>query len=297
MRNKKYLSASAIAFVLAILCAVLIADIGMVNSRFLLPETTTPTAIVNHGQVYTKSDNIQYFQDGAGVEHPIISSDYAGIYTDGNAVATTINVVGAFEHVDVYDTDMPEQRSDGDNSTDSITVGDSADYKVNFYLYGSAGGNNKIYEFFSFEIAASGDTITGATQANPCVVTATGHSFSNGNIVKITGVAGMTELNDRLFTVANAGANDFELNDDDGAGINSGGFGVYSSGGTAVLATKLVQVHAERKYAVQNDVGSCSGGGFATLTQGNAIELYVKGETDATDITIEGSQFMIQRIK
>lgn len=36
-----------------------------------LIEVDTPDAIVNIGQVYTKSDNKLYFQDGAGVEHEI----------------------------------------------------------------------------------------------------------------------------------------------------------------------------------------------------------------------------------
>lgn len=36
-----------------------------------LKETTTPTAVPNSGQIYTKTDNEIYFQDGAGVEHTI----------------------------------------------------------------------------------------------------------------------------------------------------------------------------------------------------------------------------------
>jgi hypothetical protein len=36
-----------------------------------LVEVSTPTAIPNIGQVYTKTDNKLYFQDGAGVEHEI----------------------------------------------------------------------------------------------------------------------------------------------------------------------------------------------------------------------------------
>lgn len=37
----------------------------------LLPETTTPDAVADNGQIYTKSDNKLYFQDGAGVEHTV----------------------------------------------------------------------------------------------------------------------------------------------------------------------------------------------------------------------------------
>jgi len=40
-----------------------------------IAETTTPTAIPNHGAVYTKSDNTLYFQDGAGVERALIESE------------------------------------------------------------------------------------------------------------------------------------------------------------------------------------------------------------------------------
>jgi hypothetical protein len=36
-----------------------------------LPEITTPTATTNFGQVYTKTDNKIYFQDGGGTEHEI----------------------------------------------------------------------------------------------------------------------------------------------------------------------------------------------------------------------------------
>ncbi len=75
-------------------------------------------------------------------------------------------------------------------------------------------------------------TITGATQANPCVVTATGHGYSNGDIVYISGVVGMTQLNGNFYTVANKAANTFQL-----SGIDSSAYTAYVSGGTAVPAT------------------------------------------------------------
>lgn len=71
--------------------------------------------------------------------------------------------------------------------------------------------------------------ITGITQANPAVVTYSGaDNFANGDEVIITGVSGMTEVNDERFTVANVntGANTFEL-----SGINSTAYTAYSSGG------------------------------------------------------------------
>ena len=70
--------------------------------------------------------------------------------------------------------------------------------------------------------------IEGATQATPVVITSTGHGFSNGDVVRITGVHGMTELNRRSFTVANQTANTFEL-----AGENGLTYSTYESGGEA----------------------------------------------------------------
>ena len=70
--------------------------------------------------------------------------------------------------------------------------------------------------------------VTGITQANPGVVTATAHPFVNGDTVKLTGVAGMVEVNGVTYTVANKAANTFEL-----SGINTTGFTAYTSAGTA----------------------------------------------------------------
>lgn len=69
-------------------------------------------------------------------------------------------------------------------------------------------------------------TITGATAANPVVITAVAHGFSNGDSVLISGVEGMTELNDNSYTVANKTTNTFEL-----SGINGTAYTAYISGG------------------------------------------------------------------
>ena len=76
-------------------------------------------------------------------------------------------------------------------------------------------------------------TITGITQANPAVVTASSHGYSNGDEVVITGVSGMTEVNGKRFLVADKTTNTFELQDKDGVDINSSSFTAYSSGGVS----------------------------------------------------------------
>lgn len=61
----------------------------------------------------------------------------------------------------------------------------------------------------------AGSTIESVTQAMPPVVTITGHSFSDGDNVRITG-SGVEQLDGEIFTVKNPGANDFELYLSDG---------------------------------------------------------------------------------
>ena len=101
----------------------------------------------------------------------------------------------------------------------SFNRGDS--YVVSFAVSGIVFHKNNDIIFNSTK------TITGATQANPVVITATAHGFSNGDTVYIRNVAGMTELNNYSFTVAGAAANTFQL-----AGTDGTGFAAYTSGGT-----------------------------------------------------------------
>lgn len=73
----------------------------------------------------------------------------------------------------------------------------------------------------------SSKSISGATKANPVVITSNGHGFTNGDRVRITGVSGMTQLNNKIYTVASASTNTFQL-----SGVNGTGYSTYSSSGT-----------------------------------------------------------------
>ena len=77
------------------------------------------------------------------------------------------------------------------------------------------------------QVVSSTKTATGITQANPVVVTSVAHGFSNGDAIKISGVSGTTELNNRRFTVANKTTDTFELSGEDGTSHTA-----YVSGGT-----------------------------------------------------------------
>jgi Flp pilus assembly protein TadG len=68
--------------------------------------------------------------------------------------------------------------------------------------------------------------ISGATRANPVTITSNGHGYSNGDIVWISGVSGMTQINNQAFTVASATTNTFRL-----SGVNGTSYSNYTSGG------------------------------------------------------------------
>lgn len=85
-------------------------------------------------------------------------------------------------------------------------------------------------------------TITGITAANPPVVSATAHGFTDGTPLRFSGIVGMTELNynastnTTIYFVSNAAADTFELQTVSGdtyANLNASGYTAWTSGGVA----------------------------------------------------------------
>jgi hypothetical protein len=121
-------------------------------------------------------------------------------------------------------------------------------------------GNNYI-RFYKDNgaVLEANKTITGITQANPGVVTATAHGYSNGDTVVITGVVGMTQVNNKRFKVASVATDTFALQDIDGNNVNTTSFTAYTSGGIAnrvytLTTTYLTADLFNIKYAQSADV-------------------------------------------
>jgi Flp pilus assembly protein TadG len=127
--------------------------------------------------------------------------------------------------------------------------------------------------------------ITGITRANPAVVTSTAHGFSNGDTVYISGVSGMTQVNNRVFTVANATANTFRLQS-----VNSSGYGSYTSGGTVrecLNATcSAVITASSHGFNVGDRVYFTGVGGMTQLNN----TLFTVSATTGNTFTLSGSQ-------
>ncbi len=78
------------------------------------------------------------------------------------------------------------------------------------------------------------DTITGISNATEAVVTVS-NSYSAGDLIVISGVVGMTRINDQVVRVKSATATDFVAE-----GFDTTDFGTYVSGGQAQKVTSLI---------------------------------------------------------
>lgn len=101
-------------------------------------------------------------------------------------------------------------------------------------------------------------TITGATAANPCVITSVAHGYATGDEVLISGIKGMTQLNNRSFVITVLTADTFSLQDNFAANINSSAYTAYVSGGIAEKVYEITSPYAEAdlyalKYAQNAD--------------------------------------------
>lgn len=104
----------------------------------------------------------------------------------------------------------------------------------------------------SFAIASaygSAITVTGITNANPAVATATAHGLSNGDVIEVT--SGWSKLNNRVVRVANVTANTFELE-----GIDTSSTTAYPAG-TGIGSVREVTAFAQLSQVLNT---STSGG-------------------------------------
>lgn len=130
------------------------------NGVLVLPETTTPTAVDSEGRIYTKSDNMLYFQDGAGEEKVV------------QTAAALLSIAKSY-------------------SFKSPSGGSGTFYDAGFYEFSSADANltnasltqtfgtaNVAYGAHAFIVA--GDA--GVTDGSDLVLTVTGTSITSAGV-------------------------------------------------------------------------------------------------------------------
>ena len=106
-----------------------------------------------------------------------------------------------------------------------VTVDTGASIGWNFSDSASDGGVEIEEAGDASEVAAL--TMNACTQADPGAITCTAnHLLVNGDTVRITGVVGMVELNNKVFTITKTSATAFTI------GVDTSGFTAYGSAGT-----------------------------------------------------------------
>jgi hypothetical protein len=109
-------------------------------------------------------------------------------------------------------------------------------------------------------VTEASSATTGATQADPVVISDTTHAYVDGDIITISGVGGMTELNGKNYIVNNSSAGvSYEIQDMLGTNIDGTGFGAYTTAGISerhvVIATPYTATQIETlSFAQSNDV-------------------------------------------
>ena len=126
-------------------------------------------------------------------------------------------------------------------------------------------------------------TITGATQADPIVITSA-NKFKEGQQVTITGVGGMTELNSNVYTVRNPSASNFQLFNTDGTTAIDGtsGHTSYTSGGAAAHGVVIVS-NVQGTFATGETITGGTSSNTAVI-QADAVGLKGVTSNDFTSV-------------
>lgn len=80
----------------------------------------------------------------------------------------------------------------------------------------------------ALNLVGTARTITAASKGDPILITSTGHGFSDGDVVWISGATGMTQLNNKAYKVGGKTTDSFKLYRLNGNRVDGGNYGTYS---------------------------------------------------------------------
>ena len=161
------------------------------------------------------ADEIEGVITAATVANPVVITNVAHGLVTGNSIVIN-DVVGMIELNDrefvvtklTDDTFELDDEDGGDHET-YISGGTWEKLSEQFSLRDEDGTAYTAYDGLT-------GTITGATQADPVVITNVAHGLSTDDTIFVTGVEGMIEINDRKFVITRIDDDSFELNNEDG---------------------------------------------------------------------------------
>ncbi|KKN76976.1 hypothetical protein LCGC14_0364680 [marine sediment metagenome] len=249
-----------------------------------IKETTTPTADADYGKIYNKSDNILYFQDGDGNEHPLTigGNFYGEMYFNANGNPTTIETAATPIAMREFTTGLLSDWTYTQGSTGAVIA------------YYDRGANVGVHD----------DT----------------HGLSTGDVISIrgttdyNGVFSVTVVDADSFYIADTwnndnGASDWDEGDYLTAGTGAGGvylidweFSASEGGGAGSTftyslfngATPLNNTIIQRKFA-NNDVGAF--GGHSLITVSDTDRMFMTTQSTGTNaVTHSYGSIILEKI-
>ncbi|RZJ45520.1 MAG: pilus assembly protein [Brevundimonas sp.] len=138
-------------------------------------------------------------------------------------------------------------------------------------------------------------TISAATKARPVVITSTKHGFSNGDVVWVTGVSGMTQLNNKAYVVTNKTTDTFELYTTSGSRVDGRNYSTHSgsagrvqkcqNNNCSVTITANTHGLSNNQYVRITDVGGMTALNNQTFLVGNvSTNTYTIDPSDTTTL-------------
>ena len=117
-------------------------------------------------------------------------------------------------------------------------------------------------------------TVTNITRADPAVVSATAHGFTDGDNIRFADIAGMTDVNDAVFSVGSISTNSFELRDyADTTDIDSTGFSIFTGSGSVEVVENVFTGLTHLAYETVDAAGDGGYAGSYTVTAAGVITL------------------------
>jgi len=198
--------------------------------------TVSGNTIIDAGsQIVSDPDNPITINPG-GTGDTIIESELItnGPLTANNNLSVNgdFSVTGTISGIGLLDLDMANTSKIADGTAGTLLQTDGAG---NFKFVQGASTKGTFTDGAGVSYDDQQYNITGITQANPGVMTVeAGHNLATGDSIVVTGVVGMTEVNDQTYFVSVSG-NDLTLYSDSAMStqVNTTGFSAYSSAGNA----------------------------------------------------------------
>lgn len=259
-----------------------------VVSTLNLAETTTPQAAPGVGKVYTKADNLLYFQDGGGDENVLGESSYGEFKVVDNANPTTINAAGEW-HALQNDVIVGALKGFTYTAGTTNTITSVA----------NAGGGDILVTTGSAHSISVGDIITQNGNADAAY---------NGIFEVLTTPAADTYTVTAVYTATDTGfvqrGSTLTVSGGNGGAAYKGTWA--SSGISATInhvfdfapvvnTTVAAAAKARRKFS-NTDFGSFSGTELPTLAAGDKITFVIQNVGASGDMTIRTLDLNLHRL-